>query len=955
MASGFLPPVLFTIQANATQAMATFGKVNAQLKAMEAQAAKTGAAVTGMSKAFVIASAAAKGLGLILAGFAVYGLKEVTQLEDAYTRLGVSLANVGLSSDENRKKVADLAQSYETLGFDAANAADGFGILIAAGNDVEKSTKLMALAADYARVKQVPLESAARILARAQNGSARAFKEFGITLDKTKPKAEAAAEAMGKLEAKIGGQAQAYTKTFRGQLAVLGKQIENVAEAIGVVLIPVLSKLIKGITSVIKWLTKHSEVLVAIAAVITGVLILAVVKLTQKLYAQAIAWAVANWQITLIVAAIGALVAAFVWAWNKFSWFRKGIVDGLKLMLKWWGFLLRAIGVVAEGLLQIITGPLRLLLKGLGYFNDDARKMSEELDKLPARVGNFFDNAATKIEGYAKTVEKLKDKKIDFSGFKLPGLDIPKFKNSANAATAAGQDAANKTKDAWIKAMQRIIDFNTKVKDTMKEIKAVFKSVVSRDYMAEIADNLANPIDQLVKKAQTAVTAYQNASNKFADAQGKLQKAQVAYANAVKSGNKQAIATTESNLKRAEDAVTALQDTMKKNMESIKGFQDEMISGVVDATNEIKELQNQRKQAIIDSDKEEAEARKEYLTERYNLENEYAKNVTSLQREAAKRTVDTIKSSVDSMRNVFKNATQKSIGDMYSALTYEGKYLKGGSTEKILGALLKQTSKAETLAGDAAKLSSLGFTQTFIEEVMAQGPDVGHGLAQTIINSSPESIKQMQEYWNKLQQTTNHGVDNVAVEINNRLGLATEEMRANLIEISTELNSQLKELADTLQTQLAAAYNKYDEALKAIRDKNKQTVKEIDDQITALQTKIKQLETAMANMANLQAPGSKQTPVDLAKPIVQQPTYVPPVTAGQGIPVAGVAQTMGGNMTSPTKQIVVGGNTITVSAQTNASPQQIAQDVGWAIRTSADVQYYMVGGRKITVPAGKGF
>jgi hypothetical protein len=136
--------------------------------------------------------------------------------------------------------------------------------------------------------------------------------------------------------------------------------------------------------------------------------------LTKKLYAQAIAWAAANWEITLIVAAVVAVAAAFVWAWNKFDWFRKGVVEGLKFLLKWWGFLLRAVGFVAEAFLQIVTGPMRLFLKALGFISPEAKKASKDLDKLPRWLAISLITLRLKLKDLLAQLMAGKIKRLTF-------------------------------------------------------------------------------------------------------------------------------------------------------------------------------------------------------------------------------------------------------------------------------------------------------------------------------------------------------------------------------------------------------------------------------------------------------------------------------------------------------------------------------------------------------------
>jgi hypothetical protein len=86
---------------------------------------------------------------------------------------------------------------------------------------------------DLARYKHIDLGTAATILARGTQGSAKAFKELGITLDTHIPKQQAINKAMDQLQQKIGGQAQAYLGTLAGKLAVLKSQfslLKNLAQ-----------------------------------------------------------------------------------------------------------------------------------------------------------------------------------------------------------------------------------------------------------------------------------------------------------------------------------------------------------------------------------------------------------------------------------------------------------------------------------------------------------------------------------------------------------------------------------------------------------------------------------------------------------------------------------------------------------------------------------------------------
>jgi hypothetical protein len=979
---GFLPPVVFLIEANAKQAIVEMGKVNAQLTAMEAKALKAGKSLSVFSRAAVVGTAVLKGFSIAFVALAAIGVKSLMDIEKSYNRLSQAMANQGLATQANLQSTSELVDSYESLGFGSEKAADAMTVLVTATGDLTKSQELLAISANLARAQSISLEDASRALVRAQAGNIKLFTQFGIELDKTKPKAEAIAEAMGKLETRLKGQADAYAKTTAGQLAILKEGFGDLAEAVGGPVLVALNKFLAGINRTGKFLADHQEILFGVATVIVGVMIPAVVALTKKLYLNAVAWAVANAPLVAIVATIAAVGAAFVWAWNKFDWFRKGIVEGLKIMLKWWGFLLRAIGVVAEGFTKIITGPLKLLLKGLGFFNDDAKKMAEGLEKLPATVGNFFDQAASKVEGFSKTVDTWKDKKIDIN------FSLPKLKDMGNGVPELSKDVAE-VSEALVKAKQDAEDFKAKMLEVATSISNKWKALVGRDINDSIRYALLDPVDQLIEKSSKLMTVYNEASSKFTSANAQLASAQKAYENAVKGTDKALIASAESALKRARANVEVVMGDIEGALDNIQDLQDELVNSIASAYKEIDSLQKERAKVLADANKQEAKLTSDHLADLVEIRKDYDTKVAQAQKDAAKRTSEIVKQSVDQLRGIYRQATQRSIGDIFSSLTFEGRYLKGGTTDALINALGLQLNKANLLAEDAAKLSGLGFTQTFIEQVVAEGPDVGHQLAQTIINSTPESIKKLQEYWLALEKQSQHGVDTVAQQLNSSMTLATEELTAQLAQVGKDLTDQLAVYSSELTAATAKAVATYNDQLKQIRDETTATIAQIDGQISALNAKIAAMRAALATLASTPVPvtggsGSSVvtlTPAEIAAKAVSDLAKTKGLTnisagvnaavsAGASASdtanammmallkdktslnalggVAGAASTARytGQAIQYFQQQAAQGNTINVTAQTNASPLQIAAEVGWAVRTSSDVQYRTGGGGK---------
>lgn len=986
---GFLPPVIFQIQANATQALASFAKVNAQLTAMEAQALKTGVALTRMNKALVLSTAVLKTTAIAFVALAAWGIKSNMDIEKSYSRLGQAMANQGLATKENLAATSELVNQYESLGFGSEKAADAYNVLITATGDMTKSNHLLALSADLARSKNMSLEAAASQLVRASNGAGRVFKQFGITLDATKPKAEATAEAMGKLEAKLKGQAEAYAKTTAGQLSIMKEQIGDIGEAIGNVALPAFNKFLSGIRAIGKFLADHKLILLSIATGITIVLIPAVVLLTKKLYAQAVAFAAANWEILAIAAVIVSAGAAFVWAWNKFEGFRKLVVNIGKAFITFGQVIVETVVTIVNGFLLLVRGTANVQIAlGKLFNNKEMVKTGQStltmIDDFNAKAKTLigsFDTAKKKLDGLVGT-------KIDLSKFKLGVPQIKEVENGAGGiddTTAAVKELA----EALLTARQRALDFKNAMIDTAKEIYAAWKTLVRRDIKDAIRFGLLDPVDQLVESTTKLMSAYTSASSVFASANSGLVTAQKAYEKAVQGTDKALIASTESALKRAEEIVTKSMDNISGALENLATLQDQIVSKIVSLYQEIADLQKERIKVIADGQLEETKLTKEHLITLAELHSDYDKKVAEAQTDASKRSAELVKQSIDQLRGVYRSATSKTIGDIFSALTFEGKYLKGGTIEKLLGALGLQTGKAKVLADDAAKLSGLGFTQTFIEQVVAQGPDVGHQLAQTIISATPASQKSLQEYWTALDKQSQHGVDAIATQMNSGITLATEELTAQLAQVGKDLTAQLagftKELVDATAAQVAD----YAEKLKQIRDLTKAAVADIDASISKKRDQIDSLGATLDKIAGAKPPSTnalvpfiptEDLPKYPTEPLPWDTTQPPPVENQPYVPTpnAPVTTSLAKSTTSTSKYVVKpgdtlsaiakandisltklladnpkftevdkykGGNmiwagtTVNIKTTTNATAQSIASDVGWAIRTSSDVQY----------------
>jgi len=788
----FLPPAIFEIKAVADKAIAEFKQVNNELGKMEDQSMKAGGSIGGIDKASRVATAGLLAMGAAFAGFAALGIKEAMDAEVIMTKLNATLTAQGLNTAATRAEIDALASSFVQLGFDDEAAAASMQILIQSTGDLAKSKQLLGMAADLARAKSISLEAASQMLVKANMGAGKVFKQFGVVLDTTLPKAEATAKAMAELKAKMSGQAQKATETLTVQLAILKEQFNNAAQSVGTVLIPKLKSLVENFNKVVGFVTRNSTafqifggiILTVTAAVASYSLTLKVITIATKAWAfiqgvaKAATAALTGQQIALngamainpiglIVMAVVLLIGAFVLLWNKCEPFRKIMIAIGKVGVKALGFLIGVVGDLAVGFLKIATGPLKLLLKGLSLLGIDAAgKALKGLESATDGVAEFFDKASKKVSGMADSLDKLnKPIKIDLLKTKEPVFDDQTTTGGATpeakAAAKATAEAKKKANEDYMKIVknfqEKIIDAQTKFTEKMKEI--------DKDYAKETA--------KLNKDAQEKISKL----NK--DAAEKKLKAEI-----------------DTNKK-----ITELQTRFNEDMGKLNAKRADDLAKLT------KDNQNK---------------------------------IASITKSGNDKLLSIVQRSVDRLRDAFAKGTEFKITDLFKGLTESG----SANADGLLEALKNKLFAAKNLAENAAFLQANGFSQTFIEEIVAAGPEVGNKLAESILNASPETMRALQATFLDMEKTQDTGLDALATEMNkgarlatNELNLAYKDAQKDLADALTEQAKQYAEaqveINKTFNEAMAEAEKTRDSAIASLKADLAETISEIDKDLAA--------------------------------------------------------------------------------------------------------------------------
>ena len=240
--------------------------------------------------------------------------------------LGAQLKNMGTPMDELSGSTQNLiglgADLAATFGGTTAEAVGAISSLLRGERDPIERYGVS--------IKQSDIN--ARLAAEGLNGLEGAAK--------TQAEAQAALSLLTEQTASAQGQFAREADTAAGAQQRASAQFENAKATLGESLLPIVSELMGYLTSAATWVAENAnavKILVAVIGAAAGAILLANAAMSAWTAAQTIAKAAtAAWTgiqtafnavmalnpITLVVLAIGALVAAIVVAYNKCAWFR---------------------------------------------------------------------------------------------------------------------------------------------------------------------------------------------------------------------------------------------------------------------------------------------------------------------------------------------------------------------------------------------------------------------------------------------------------------------------------------------------------------------------------------------------------------------------------------------------------------------------------------------------------
>jgi hypothetical protein len=353
-------------QLNSTGVLGPFGSAlqtaDQQIQAMEGHAKKTSDKMIGIG-------GAAAGVGFALSAL---GSKD----QAAHQQLQASVQATGHSYDQYSAQVEAAITHQEKFGHTADDTQGALRVLTSATHDPTEALKLLNTTTDLAAAKHEDLSTAAEQVGKAYNGSARIFKEFGVTVTKNTSGTKDYHKAIGDLGSRLSGQASAQANTFSGHLkdmkAVVSDQVslfgQKFGPAIGTAGLALagFGSAMKGAQAATKAFKDQTILSSAATKIATA---------AQWLFDAALD---AN-PVVLIVLAVIALIAVVLLIITHFKAFKKIIEDVWHTVVKAFDAIWKAIKVAFDfvkahwqefaAALLLAFGPIGAIIAGLLLFH----------------------------------------------------------------------------------------------------------------------------------------------------------------------------------------------------------------------------------------------------------------------------------------------------------------------------------------------------------------------------------------------------------------------------------------------------------------------------------------------------------------------------------------------------------------------------------------------------------
>lgn len=386
---------------------------------------------------------------------------EVAGVDFMYKQLGDSVKksisdgskqakSLALTEHQFKKNATEIAIFYKNMGLTEKATAD-------------LSNKTLNLAADLGAVKDIPVDEAMRDIKSALVGNYEAVDKYGINLNAATIAESAYVKQLGKKWAELNnaersqaiyneltrqgafanGLATQEATQLNAQFNLAKQQFKETAGAIGQTLIPILTPLIQKFTEVLgkvnEWVKAHPEltkwILIVVAAI--GILITiigAVVAVIGIIIGIVSVWSIVTGvlnailgvltailtiltsPISLVIIAILALIAVFVYLWKT----NKGFRD---FVIKAWEWIKNAAVATGEAISKAFSAAIEWVVDKFNWLWDKVQAIWGKIKGIWQSI--FGGGGSVDVSVNSTTGEVTRNAKGGiFTGFSKMGNNV---------------------------------------------------------------------------------------------------------------------------------------------------------------------------------------------------------------------------------------------------------------------------------------------------------------------------------------------------------------------------------------------------------------------------------------------------------------------------------------------------------------------------------------------------
>jgi hypothetical protein len=384
---------------------------------VSASSAIKGVGETAKSTSESIKDAGAKAaiaFAAISAG-ALNAAKAAAEDEQSSTQLANTLKNVVGATDATVKSVEDyINKTTLATGIADDKLRPAFQRLVQSTKDVGEAQKLTNLAMEIATAKHIEVQDVSNALAKAHDGNMGALKRLGVSLDASTVKSKDFGKAVDELGGQFKGSLAANADTAAGKMAIMSNSLNEAKESVGYALLPALESLTATFQKLAPFIQQHADFIgkaVIVVGALTGAVMLAgaAVKayeiITKSMaIAQALLNAVMSANpIGLVVIAIAALTAAFIYAYEHSEKFRDIITSAFD-----------AVKNTAQSVANIVGAAFRIVFDGIKIYINSIISLANiairALNAINVSVPNWVPGIGGKSFGFdLKQIPMLAD------------------------------------------------------------------------------------------------------------------------------------------------------------------------------------------------------------------------------------------------------------------------------------------------------------------------------------------------------------------------------------------------------------------------------------------------------------------------------------------------------------------------------------------------------------------